>query len=205
VSVRIGVPREYFYDDLDSEIDRAVEEALRVLEKLGGAVREIRLDVSTDRTLQSAEAFAFHAESVRKTPELYQPETVRRILSGANIRPQQYERARADLEQSRRAIAKIFESVDVIVTPATPLPAPAISELKQNPEQLRPREIVLLRNTRPFNVWGIPAISVPCGFTKAGLPIGLQIAAAAGRDDLVLAVAHAYEQATDSHKRRPPV
>jgi aspartyl-tRNA(Asn)/glutamyl-tRNA(Gln) amidotransferase subunit A len=205
VSVRIGVPREYFYDDLDSEIYRAVEEALRVLEKLGGAVREIRLDVSTDRTLQSAEAFAFHAESVRKTPELYQPETVRRILSGANIRPQQYERARADLEQSRRAIAKIFESVDVIVTPATPLPAPAISELKQNPEQLRPREIVLLRNTRPFNVWGIPAISVPCGFTKAGLPIGLQIAAAAGRDDLVLAVAHAYEQATDSHKRRPPV
>ena len=205
VSVKIGVPREYFYDDLDPEVDGAVEDALRVLEKLGGAVTEIRLDVSTDRTLQSAEAFAFHAESVRKTPELYQPETVRRILSGANIRPEQYERARADLEQSRRAIAKIFETVDVIVTPATPIPAPSIAELKRDPEQLRPREIVLLRNTRPFNVWGIPAISVPCGFTKAGLPIGLQIAAAAGRDDLVLRVAHRYEQATEWHKRRPSV
>ena len=205
VSVKIGVPREYFYDDLDPEVDGAVEEALRELEKLGGALAEIRIDVSTDRTLQSAEAFAFHAEVVRKTPELYQPETVRRILSGENIRPEQYEHARTDLEQSRRAIAKIFETVDVIVTPATPIPAPSIAELKQHPEQLRPREIVLLRNTRPFNVWGIPAISVPCGFTKAGLPIGLQIAAAAGRDDLVLRVAHGYEQATEWHMRRPSV
>ena len=205
VNVKIGVPREYFYDDLDPEVDGAVEEALRVLEKLGGTLREIRLDVSTDRTLQSAEAFAFHAESVRKTPELYQPETMRRILSGANIRPEQYEQARADLEQSRRAIAKIFESVDVIVTPTTPLPAHSIAELKQDPEQLRPREIVLLRNTRPFNVWGIPAISVPCGFTKGGMPIGLQIAGPSGRDDVVLQAAYAYEQATEWNTRRPPV
>jgi aspartyl-tRNA(Asn)/glutamyl-tRNA(Gln) amidotransferase subunit A len=201
--LRIGIPREYFYDDLDPEVDAAVEEALRVLQTLGCVLEEIRLDVSTDRTLQSAEAFAFHAHSVRKTPELYQAETVRRILSGANIHSDQYERARADLEQSRQAIAKVFETVDVIVTPTTPLPAPAIAELKQNPEQLRPREIVLLRNTRPFNVWGIPAISVPCGFTKSRLPIGLQIAAAARRDDLVLRAAHGYEQATDWHKRQP--
>ena len=203
--LRIGVPREYFYDDLDPEVRAAVDEALRVLQALGCVLEQIRLDVSTDRTLQSAEAFAFHAESVRKTPELYQAETVRRILSGANIRPEQYEHARADLEQSRRAIAKVFESVDAIVTPTTPLPAPGIAELKQNPEQLRPREIVLLRNTRPFNVWGIPAISVPCGFTKAGLPIGLQIAAAAGRDDFVLRAAHAYEQVTGWDKRRPSI
>jgi len=141
---------------------------------------------------------------VRKTPELYQPETVRRILTGANLTEQQLERARVELEQSRRRMAKVFDVVDVIVTPTTPIPAPSIAELKQNPEQLRPREIVLLRNTRPFNVWGIPAISVPCGFTKAGLPIGLQIAGPWGRDDLVLQAAHAYEQATEWHQRRPP-
>ena len=203
--LRIGVPREYFYGDLDLEVEAAVDEALRALQTLGCILEEIRLDVSTDRTLQSAEAFAFHAESVRKTPELYQAETVRRILSGANIGPEQYEHARADLERSRRVIAKVFESVDVIVTPTTPLPAPSIAELKQNPEQLRPREIVLLRNTRPFNVWGIPAISVPCGFTKAGLPIGLQIATAARRDDVVLRVAHGYEQTMDWHKRTPSI
>ena len=205
MNVKIGIPREYFYGDLDPEVGGAVEEALYALKRLGCSLTEIRLDVSTDRTLQAAEAFAFHADSVRKTPQLYQPETVRRILTGANIGPDQYERARADLEQSRRAIAKVFEAVDVIVIPATPIPAPSIDELKRNPEQLRPHELVLLRNTRPFNVWGIPAISIPCGFTKAGLPVGLQIAAAAGRDGLVLEFAHAYEQATEWYKQRPPI
>ena len=203
-NLRIGIPRAYFYDDLDPEIARAVDEGLKIFQTLGCRQREIHLQISTDRTVQAAEAFAFHAESVRKTPELYQPETVRRILTGENIRPEQYEHARADLERSRRGIAKVFETIDVIVTPTTPIPAPSIAELKQNPDQLRPRELVLLRNTRPFNVWGIPAISAPCGFTRSGLPIGLQIAAAAGRDDLVLKVAHAYEQATEWHKRRPP-
>jgi Asp-tRNA(Asn)/Glu-tRNA(Gln) amidotransferase A subunit family amidase len=201
LNARIGIPRKFFYADLDPEVAKAVDEALIALHTLGCSQREIDLAVSTDRTVQAAEAFAFHAEPVRGTPELYQPETVRRILSGENIRPEQYERARADLERSRRAIAEIFETVDVIVTPTTPLPAPSISELKQNPEQLRPKELILLRNTRPFNVWGIPAISVPCGFTKSGLPIGLQIAAAWGRDDLVLQAAYAFEQATEWHKR----
>jgi Asp-tRNA(Asn)/Glu-tRNA(Gln) amidotransferase A subunit family amidase len=202
-NLRIGIPRSYFYDDLDPDVARAVDEALKIFQTLGYSQAEMRLDVSTDRTVQAAEAFAFHAESVRKTPELYQAETVRRILTGANIRPEQYEHARADLERSRHAIAKVFETIDVIVTATTPIPAPSIAELKQNPDQLRPRELVLLRNTRPFNVWGIPAVSVPCGFTRSGLPIGLQIAAAAGRDDIVLRVAHAYEQATEWHKRRP--
>jgi aspartyl-tRNA(Asn)/glutamyl-tRNA(Gln) amidotransferase subunit A len=81
------------------------------------------------------------------------------------------------------------------VTPTTPIPAPAIAELKKDPEALRPAELVLLRNTRPFNVWGLPAISIPCGFTKRGLPIGLQIAAARWREDLVVGLAGAYERA----------
>jgi Asp-tRNA(Asn)/Glu-tRNA(Gln) amidotransferase A subunit family amidase len=78
-----------------------------------------------------------------------------------------------------------------------PMPAPAIEELKANPEQLRPAELRLLRNTRPFNVWGLPAISVPCGFTKGGLPIGLQIAGPHWREDLVLRVARTYERESE--------
>ena len=70
-----------------------------------------------------------------------------------------------------------------------PMPAPAIADLKADPEALRPAELKLLRNTRPFNVWGLPAISVPCGFTQSGLPIGLQIAGAHWREDLVLRLA----------------
>jgi Asp-tRNA(Asn)/Glu-tRNA(Gln) amidotransferase A subunit family amidase len=205
LNLRVGVQRMYFYDELDEDVSRAVDESLNVLRHLGCEEREVRLEVSTDRTLQAAEAYAFHREWVKKTPELYQDETVRRIESGANITPEQLERARGELEKARREIAKIFDEVDLIVTPATPIAAPSIEELKKHPEQLRPHELVLLRNTRPFNVWGIPAISVPCGFTRSGLPIGLQIAAARGRDDLVLRAAYAYEQATDWHKRRPPM
>jgi aspartyl-tRNA(Asn)/glutamyl-tRNA(Gln) amidotransferase subunit A len=201
LNAKVGIPREFFYADLDPEVARAVDEALNILQTLGCSQREIHLDVNTDRTVQAAEAFAFHAESVRETPERYQAETVRRILSGENIGPEQFEKARAELVKARGRITDVFDKVDVIVTPTTPIPAPSITELKLIPEQLRPRELVLLRNTRPFNVWGIPAISVPCGFTKAGLPIGLQIAGPWGRDDFVLKAAYAYEQATEWHKR----
>jgi aspartyl-tRNA(Asn)/glutamyl-tRNA(Gln) amidotransferase subunit A len=83
------------------------------------------------------------------------------------------------------------------VTPTISIPAPAIADLKKDPAALRPAELALLRNTRPFNVWGLPAISVPCGFTKSGLPIGLQIAGPHWREDLVLRLGHAYNAARD--------
>jgi Asp-tRNA(Asn)/Glu-tRNA(Gln) amidotransferase A subunit family amidase len=166
-------------------------------------VREIPLTPDTDRTLQMAEAYAWHAPKVRQSPELYLPETVRRIRAGEEITPEALAAARAALEKERREIKSVFRDLDLLVTPTTPIPAPSIAELRENPDMLRPRELILLRNTRPFNVWGLPAISVPCGFTRAGLPIGLQIAGAHGREDLVLRLAHAYEQATVWHKRTP--
>ena len=89
----------------------------------------------------------------------------------------------------------------MLITPTTPMPAPAIAGLKEDPAALRPAELTLLRNTRPFNMWGLPAISVPCGFTKSGLPIGLQIAAPPWREDLALRLARAYEQATEWYKQ----
>ena len=105
------------------------------------------------------------------------------------------------MQKIRGEIGRVFEDVDVLVTPTMPVPAPAIAELKQNPDLLRPRELLLLRNTRPVNLWGLPAISVPCGFTSTGLPIGLQIIGPHWREDRVLQLAYAYEQATTWHKR----
>jgi aspartyl-tRNA(Asn)/glutamyl-tRNA(Gln) amidotransferase subunit A len=107
------------------------------------------------------------------------------------------------LQQARREIDRVFEHVDLLVTPTTPIPAPTLAELEQDPEQLRPRELQLLRNTRPFNVWGLPAISIPCGFTSRGLPIGMQIAGPHWQEARVLQLAHAYEQATPWHERQP--
>ena len=175
--------------------------ALDGIRTIAAQVEEVRLDVPTDRTLQKAESYATHAKWVAQNPELYDPETVRRIRSGEEVSAAEYIEQRRELERVRRSIRSIFAEVDVLVTPTTPIPAPTIAELKSSPDALRPAELRLLRNTRPFNVWGLPAISVPCGFTQTGLPIGLQIAGPHWREDMVLQLAYAYEQATAWHKR----
>ena len=201
--LRVGIPRKYFYDDLDEEVRGAVEQALAVIGTLVAQVRDVQIEVSSDRTVQAAESFAYHADNVAQTPELYQPETLRRIRSGANISAAEYILRRREMDQERRKAHEFFADVDLLVTPTMPIPAPAIADLKKDPAALRPAELALLRNTRPFNVWGLPAVSVPCGVTKSGLPIGLQIAGPPWREDLVLRVAHAYERATEWHERRP--
>jgi aspartyl-tRNA(Asn)/glutamyl-tRNA(Gln) amidotransferase subunit A len=198
--LRVGVPRRFFYDDLDGEVAAAVEQALAVIRTLVAEGREVNLDVPTDRTLQAAESYAFHAENVSATPDLYQAETLRRIRRGGSVSAVEYIRLQRELEEARGRIRDVFADIDLLVTPTMPVPAPAIAGLKENPDGLRPAELILLRNTRPFNVWGLPAISVPCGFTKSGLPVGLQIAGPHWREDLVLSLAHAYEQASVTPK-----
>ena len=201
-SMRVGVARAYFFDDLDAEVASAMEHALRGIASLGAEIKDVQLEVPTDRTLQAAESYAYHAEGVARSPELYQPETLRRIQSGEKVSAAEYIQRRRELEEARRSIGAVFADVDVLVTPTIRMPAPSISDLKADPDALRPAELKLLRNTRPFNVWGLPAISIPCGFTQSGLPIGLQIAGPHWREDMVLRLAHAYEQATTWHKRR---
>ena len=200
-ALRVGVPREYFFEDLDPEVASAMEHALDGIKTLVKEVKEVKLDVPTDRKLQSAESYALHAERLGTNPELYFPETVRRIRSGEQVSAAEYIEKRRELDEERRKIRGVFADVDLLVTPTTPIPAPAIAELKANPDNLRPAELKLLRNTRPFNVWGLPGISVPCGFTEGGLPIGLQIVGLHWREDLVLRLAGQYERATAWHKR----
>ena len=200
--LRIAVPRKFFCEELDPEVASAFEQALSVLSTMSD-ISEINLEVPTDRTLQKAESYAYHCEFVRQSPELYQPETLRRIRTGEGISPEDAARCKRELQEARKQIASVFNDVDLLITPTTPTLAPVISELKANPDLLRPRELVLLRNTRPMNVWGLPAISVPCGFTQSGLPIGLQIIGPHGGESEVLQLAHAYEQATAWHQHLP--
>ena len=202
-NLRIGVPRKYFFDGLDSEISAAVEDALTTFKKIVSQVSDIELDVPEDRSLQSAESYEYHAESVARAPELYDPETLRRIRAGEKYSAEDRARAITELQQERRKIQLTFREVDVLVTPTLPISPPRIADLKQHPEKLRPAELLLLRNTRPFNVWGLPAISIPCGFTREGLPIGLQIAGPHWSESTVLAVARAYERVTEWHKNKP--
>jgi len=200
--LRIAVPRKFFCEELDPEVASAFEQALTVLSTMSD-ISEINLEVPIDRTLQKAESYAYHCEFVRQSPELYQPETLRRIRTGEGISPEDAAQCKRELQEARKQIASVFNDVDLLITPTTPTPAPVISELKANPDLLRPRELALLRNTRPMNVWGLPAISVPCGFTQSGLPIGLQIIGPHGGESEVLQLAHAYEQATAWHQHLP--
>jgi aspartyl-tRNA(Asn)/glutamyl-tRNA(Gln) amidotransferase subunit A len=201
--LRIGVPRAFFFDDLHPEVAAATEKAIQFFRDLHAEIHEMKLDVSTDRTLSSAESYAYHEPFVANSPDLYQPATLARIKSGASTSAAAALRARRELEAARHSIRKVFDVVDILLTPTVPIPPPAIADLKAHPENLRPVELLMLRNTRPFNVWGIPTISIPCGFTSDNLPVGLQLAAPHWREDLVLHAAHAYEQATDWHTRTP--
>jgi aspartyl-tRNA(Asn)/glutamyl-tRNA(Gln) amidotransferase subunit A len=201
--LRIGVPRAHFFDDLHPEVAAAIEKAIQLFRDLHAEIHEVKLDVPTDRTLSSAESYAYHEPFVASSPNLYQPATLARIQSGAKTSAAAALRARRELEAARHSIRKVFDEVDILLTPTVPIPPPKIDDLKAHPEDLRPAELLMLRNTRPFNVWGIPAISIPCGFTSDNLPIGLQLTAPPWREDLLLQVAQAYEQATDWHTRSP--
>src|SRR5712671_5325321 len=204
-SLRIGVPRAYFYEGLHPDIESAMNAALTVIGKIASSVRDIEMPASNDTTILRAEAYAYHAENVKKSPELYQPETLKRIRAGEDVTTATYIQARRQVDQYRHTIRKVFETVDLLITPTTPVPPFTISELLADMDNLRTKEILSLRNTRPFNILGLPSISVPCGFTRAGLPIGIQISGAPWAETNVLRLAHAYEQQTDWHRKRPGV
>jgi len=193
--LRVGVPRKFFYEDLDPDVARVVEGALKVVDGLAAEMREVSIRVDNDRTVAKAETYAFHLSNLRDNADKYDPETLRRINSGADVSVRDYVAKLHELELERRSAAEIFKDVDVVVTPTAPVPPPLVAELQVDVSRLRERELVLLRNTRPFNVLGLPAISVPCGETSQGLPVALQIAGPAGKDAQVLTFARAFEQA----------
>jgi aspartyl-tRNA(Asn)/glutamyl-tRNA(Gln) amidotransferase subunit A len=190
----IGIPRKFFFDELDADVERAVDAAIRQLEGDGFSFRDVDVPVSTDRTLQAAESYAFHRETMMSSTVLYRGETLRRLRTGEKIIEAQYANAVRELAAIRQSAPSFFEDVDLLITPTTPCAAPRLADLTQDLSRLRPTELRLLRNTRPVNVWGGPAISIPCGRTSEGLPIGLQLVAPSHDEAMLLRVARRYEQ-----------
>ncbi len=190
----LGVPRKYFYESLDRDIAAAVE---RAIERLAGsvkAVRELECPIDEDRTVFLWESYAYHRDKIASGPELYDPETLRRLRKSETVFETEYQNALAELQETRQKIDEVIRDVDILITPTTPVPTPRISDLLGDITQLRPAEMVLLRNTRPINVWGLPAISLPCGSNSQGLPVGLQMIGFRDGDHKLLRAAHAYEQ-----------
>jgi aspartyl-tRNA(Asn)/glutamyl-tRNA(Gln) amidotransferase subunit A len=202
--VRLGIPRAIFFDQLDADIAASVNKAIDVLSRLTAGAHDVRLPAYENLPVLPAEAYAYHLPYLSKTPELYQPFTRARLESGAKISAAAYIQGRRDLDRLRRAVQETFATADLLITPTTPVPPATIESAKLDtpPAAGVPSS---LRNTSPFDVYGLPTISIPCGFTSAGLPIGVQISGPPFGELQVLALAHAYEQATDWHSRRPEI
>src|SRR6185369_8690998 len=190
---RIGVVRRPFFDDLDNDVARAIDEALKQINKLGADVSEVELP-PTPPAVQGPEVYAVHAKSFASSPGLYGRWIQERLKQAATVDTVAYVEARQQLDRVRRSIEDIFSEVDFLVTPTTPVPPITIEEaLHMSPD---PAGELWLRNTRPFNAYALPAISIPCGFTRGGLPIGLQIAGPRFGEARVLSFAFAFEGAT---------
>jgi aspartyl-tRNA(Asn)/glutamyl-tRNA(Gln) amidotransferase subunit A len=211
-SLRLGIPRAYFWEELDPGIEVAMEAALVILKKITASLREIA-PLATDGSYKSwmdpysavftAEAYAYHKEYIEKSPNLYQAATLKRLRVGADVTAAIYIKSRREMERLRRSIADVFENVDVLITPTVRIPPFSVADLQADIDSVRAKELAMLHNTRLWNLTGLPIISVPCGFTRRGLPIGMQIIGRPNDEATILRLAHAYEQATDWHKRKP--
>lgn len=195
--LRLGLPRAPYFDNLDPDVERAVQDALVVLRKLTASTTDVTLPPSgRPATIWGSEAYVYHAKWIEESPEKYQPGTRRSLENSKNANGPEYVRAVREVEQARRDIKKLFETVDVLVTPTMKTPAPLLEGGQPGGGG---------NNNVIFDVLGLPTVSVPCGFSRDGLPIGLQLSAAHWAEPTVLALAGAYERATDWHRRRAPL
>jgi len=200
-TLRLGIPRSPFFENLSPEVARAVEEAIAVLQKLSNRVTEVTLPQTFPLFLPiiGSEAYAYHSKWITESPNRYQPFTRDRIIQlGADVKASDYAEALHRTYLLRRAIVRTFSDVDLLITPTMPLPPETFAESK-NFDRFG------IQNTSPFDVLGLPTISLPCGFTNSGLPIGLQISGAPFAEATVLLLARAYERATEWHTKHAQI
>lgn len=201
--LRVGVPREFFFENVDPEVEKSVQSAIGVLGELGAIVTEVEVPLIAEipgalTAMMLPEALAYHQKWMAERPDDYGDDVRYRLELGSGYLAVHYVQA-----QRLRGIAveawrqDVFSKVDLIATPTTPVTARPISE---GDLQVT---FSLIRFTNLFNFLGLPAISLPCGFSTEGLPIGLQLAGRWWDEGTMLRAAHAYEQATEWHKRRP--
>jgi len=195
--LRLGIPRALFYENLDPEVAKAVEQAVDDLRKFCNSATETKLPPTPSIVpIVGAEAYAYHAKWIAESPDRYQSFTRDRIIGLADVKAPAYAEALRQTNLLRREITKEFSRVDLLITPTMPRPAETFAQSKNF-------DPIGIRNTSPFDILGLPTISVPCGFTNSGLPIGLQISGAPFAESTVLALARAYERETEWHRRRP--
>ena len=207
--LRVGLLRAHFTDVAAPEVRMAVDAAAKQLEQAGAVVDEVNLTevvhvAAASFAIVATEALAYHAGWLRARAADYQPDVRERLKMGALVSGVHYVRGQQVRQLVRREVDAALARRDVLLAPATPIPAPVLGEkeahLGDGKSDVRS---ALIRLTRPFNFSGHPACSVPCGFTAGGLPIGMQVVGRPFDEATVLRVGDAYQRRTDWHARRP--
>lgn len=189
----------------DPEVLDAIRKAAAVLSEQGAQIEEVNADFLREAALANAvmtqaDAAAFHLERLKEHPDWFGADVRQRLETGAGFTSSEYALARRTQAEARRRCDLLFEEFDALILPTTPIAAPVLEG-----EDAIERARLLTRFTAPFNLTGLPALSVPCGFTSEGLPVGLQIVSRAWNESGVLRIGYAYQAATEWHKLKPPL
>ena len=214
--LRLGIPRAPYFDRLDADTAAAMDAAVAVLSKLTANTKDVSLPGTHGFSALAlgAETQAYHLQLLRRNRQAYSIAIRRNLDTGLKAtddvtdepcseKTTDYVLSNWELIKIRRTIDDAFTDFDLVALPTMRLVAPTINESLSREEDPKPREPEVDSNCTPFDIWGIPAISIPCGFSTTGLPIGLMIAGPRFSEGRVLALAHAYEQATQWHSRKP--
>jgi aspartyl-tRNA(Asn)/glutamyl-tRNA(Gln) amidotransferase subunit A len=203
--LRIGLPDTFFFDDIDHEVEAAVQAAAKTIESLGATVETITPPYADDlpaavATIMLPEALSYHRKWMTERPDDYTESVRYRLELGATFLAADYVHSQRIRELVVNAWRdEVFSRCDLLLAPSTIIPAPKIDESDLS------STLALIRLTNPINLLGLPAISVPCGFTASGLPIGLQLIGRWWDEATVFRAAYAYELATDWKDRQPPI
>lgn len=205
----IGIS-EYHLRDLDDDVGKAIDKALKVLRPLVKDIRDVDLPAldgaqEASAAITAAEAIAYHDRYLKATPSLYGPQVRKRLEGGYKVTALDYLQAMAKREAVRAAFTQAFTEVDILVGATLPALPPAIDErgVRINGKEVNTIE-AFTRFNAPQNLAGLPSLSIPCGLAK-GLPIGLQMIGAEGADDTVISMGAAFQRETHWHQRRPPI
>lgn len=207
--MRVALPREYFWEDVDPEVEAAVRASVQVFADLGVYVDEVSIEALADLgevrargSLTAVEAYANYREYLENDLDVFDPRVARRMLAGGEMTAVEYFELQRDFSELRQDMSPALVGVDALLTPTTPFAALPVSDVEADEDYWRINNLCL-RNTSAANLLGLCAISLPCGMTRDGLPIGLQLIGRPFAEAGILRLAHAYERATEWHELCP--
>ncbi len=194
-----------FIEETDPEVLEAIRKAAQILEEQGASITEVNVDFLKQAALANAlmtqaDGAAFHRERMQEHPDWFGADVRQRLQNGAAFTSSEYILARRAQAEVKRQLEILFDEHDVLLLPTTPITAPVLEG-----EDALERARQLTRFTAPFNLAGLPALTVPCGFTKENLPIGLQLVSRAWNEAGVLRAGYTFQQATEWHIRKPEI